>query len=135
MVWFVFGCLVLSFSFVSSCFLVLCFLALVLLFGPMLAIAVAWATLVAAGYLGGTGIPPVKEAASQWLAIVLAGAAACLASEWQNKPENNATGRQRPNFGLALSLGVGVGVATAAFFALRFSYWARGLLGALALPL
>jgi len=118
----------------SSRFPVLSYLALVLLFGPMLAIAVAWATLVAAGYLGGTGIPPVKEAASQWLAIVLAGAAACLASEWLIIPVIIATGHRRPNFGLALSLGVGVGVATAAFFALRFSYWARDLLDALALP-
>jgi sugar phosphate permease len=81
----------------ASRFPLLSYFAVALLFGPMLAVALVWAFLVAAGYLGGTGVPAVREVASHWLAFVLAGGAVCLVSEWLILPLIIATRRRRSN--------------------------------------
>jgi hypothetical protein len=66
----------------QSPFPLLRYLALILLFAPMLLIALAWSAVVFGGFLSGHDLARANDGTAAGMAIAVALAVTCLMSEW-----------------------------------------------------
>ena len=95
------------------------YFAVLMLFGPMALLAVAWVAMVVASWTRMFSFRELRDSGAGWLTAAIAAGFVCMICEWLILPITVPSGHPRPAWTPLLSFAVGLAIAVPAWLVLK----------------